>query len=954
MKTFFSLTFALLITSFFTSTLFAGSMYYWKPSGSSRSFNSTGNWKVGSCSGSSAAHVPTTGDSVSFSSCSNKECHIDVNVTVDYITIVSGYTDTLYQDNGYTLTFVTGSFKGGVFIGNNSAISCTNSVTIDGTAFKSTSDVLTITGDFTYKTGGFTHNYGKVVFNKGTGSSTVIKSTSNSIAVSFYNVEFGAPSHNTSFNVRDIDMQVNNELELSGDSSILLSSTTSSIIQAKGDVVSSNKCTTGGGTATIEINGSSSQTWSDTYGTDESGKFPNIKINKSGGSTLSLSGSIAIGGSAELNYVAGTLSSGTSNVILYYNNTIRNNSSGAMSLYNLEIMGNGGRDSVKGTITVTHNFTTSQSGNCNIVSTNGGNGTIEVLGNLTWNNTATSQFGNVSFKCAGSGSQTFNGSIEPTFHNLEINKSGGSLTLSYPLSIANNLKLVSKNIITTSTNLLTLKNGCTVSNVSYSSFVSGPVKKIGNSAFTFPVGKSTSYNPIKITAPSSSSDAFTAEFFNSAHATTTKDTSLTYLSTCEYWTLTRNTGSSNVKISLTWNQNTCDIYALSTLRLGYLNSGTWQKVAASTEAGSTRITGTITTNSTVSSFGSFTIGRKVGTDTLAYLTEISKSIADDYRILAKSLVNLTTNDTFIHVFVDEANQKPVAVPAVTLKSLATLCTGNSFNLSTHMQTNLISNRGTSYDLYRLAQIKDSLLYDNFIFYPKIIMSVLDSSFFDQDDWDHYSTCALTTPQFYPKDSVPIYWMSGITEIEKLVRTKDIINTATWTIDNQNLITMPNDDYESIALYGGDPCMCVHGTGDHYDCLPGCPNSDAFLCGYSDKNDDCTECCFCSIVLHNVNSECSFLDSTYNYSERLTTNANNSKDITLYPSPCNAAFNILFSVTIKNVEVKVTDTNGRVIKSEGAQNINTMQFDTRNLLDGIYYVIITESEKQITRKIVIIH
>ncbi|MCY7409321.1 MAG: hypothetical protein LH473_03540 [Chitinophagales bacterium] len=186
-----------------------------------------------------------------------------MNATVKMVIILGTYTDTLYQDNGKTFTFEKASFKGGVFMGGNSVISCTKDITIDGTAFKSTSDVFTIAGDFTYKTGGFTHNSGKLVFNKGASSTTTISSTSNSVTVSLYKAEFGAPTYNTTFNVRNIDLQVNNDLTVTGDSSLFINSNSSSVIQAKGSVTSSNTNSTGGGTATIEINGTGSQTLSD-------------------------------------------------------------------------------------------------------------------------------------------------------------------------------------------------------------------------------------------------------------------------------------------------------------------------------------------------------------------------------------------------------------------------------------------------------------------------------------------------------------------------------------------------------------------------------------------------------------------------------------------------------------------------------------------------------------------
>src|SRR6185369_8956212 len=72
-------------------------------------------------------------------------------------------------------------------------------------------------------------------------------------------------------------------------------------------------------------------------------------------------------------------------------------------------------------------------------------------------------------------------------------------------------------LLNTSSNLLTLNAGSSVSGASDLSFATGPVKKIGNTAFTFPIGKSGSgYHAIGISAPGSATDAFTAEYIRSS------------------------------------------------------------------------------------------------------------------------------------------------------------------------------------------------------------------------------------------------------------------------------------------------------------------------------------------------------------------------------------------------------------------------------------------------------
>lgn len=135
-----------------------------------------------------------------------------------------------------------------------------------------------------------------------------------------------------------------------------------------------------------------------------------------------------------------------------------------------------------------------------------------------------------------------------------LNKSGGSASLATALAVSGTVTLVKGTLTTTSSNLLTINSGGSVSGASDSSFIDGPVKKIGNSAFVFPVGKGYSYRAVEISAPSNTTDAFKAEFFYDSISVNTSniDTTLGYVTRNRYWKLNRTNGSSNVYVSLYW------------------------------------------------------------------------------------------------------------------------------------------------------------------------------------------------------------------------------------------------------------------------------------------------------------------------------------------------------------------------------------------------------------------
>lgn len=127
---------------------------------------------------------------------------------------------------------------------------------------------------------------------------------------------------------------------------------------------------------------------------------------------------------------------------------------------------------------------------------------------------------------------------------LFITNNTAGIELNSSLTLPGNLSLANGNIITTSANLLTMIDDATVIGGSSSSFIEGPMKKIGDEDFTFPLGKGTMYAPLSISGSGgSASDAFTAEYIRANPQSTTPygpevGAGLDHVSYVEYWTLT--------------------------------------------------------------------------------------------------------------------------------------------------------------------------------------------------------------------------------------------------------------------------------------------------------------------------------------------------------------------------------------------------------------------------------
>ncbi|MFH1320903.1 MAG: T9SS type A sorting domain-containing protein [Bacteroidota bacterium] len=253
-----------------------------------------------------------------------------------------------------------------------------------------------------------------------------------------------------------------------------------------------------------------------------------------------------------------------------------------------------------------------------LIGTNGtltaANNQIFVQGNWTNNGIFT----------AGTGTVTFNGTntqiilkttSEETFYDLTIDNTGGEIDLSSPVAVNNCLTLINGIINTTDTTILVIKDNATVTGGSDASFISGPVKKIGDDTFTFPTGKGTNYQPIFISAPSLITDVFTAEYFNNdplsepafyAFFNVPKDSTLRSISDCEYWKLDRINGTSEVFVTLGWNQNSCKIIQLQDMRIAGWNGSKWIDQGNGGTTGDTA-NGTITGSNNLNVFGFFAL-----------------------------------------------------------------------------------------------------------------------------------------------------------------------------------------------------------------------------------------------------------------------------------------------------------------------------------------------------------
>lgn len=268
-------------------------------------------------------------------------------------------------------------------------------------------------------------------------------------------------------------------------------------------------------------------------------------------------------------------------------------------------------------------------------------------GNIsTVGTTSAITFGNNGGRVTYTGSATKvlsgSSSFAPIFTRFSLNGTG-ALTLNVPLTVTTNIDFTTGILNTTSTNLVTLNAGSTVTGTpSNASHVDGPIKKIGNTAFTFPTGDGGFGRSIVISAPAVATDAFTAEYFKTAQAfggVPTYHPSYITVSSCEYWVLDRTTGTSNVTVTLSWNSADCTgayISDLTSLRVARWNGSAWVDHGNGGTTGSAA-NGTIVSSAVVTSFSPFTLA------STSLANPLPIELVDFSAVPVGEFVNLTWN-----------------------------------------------------------------------------------------------------------------------------------------------------------------------------------------------------------------------------------------------------------------------------------------------------------------------
>ncbi len=200
-------------------------------------------------------------------------------------------------------------------------------------------------------------------------------------------------------------------------------------------------------------------------------------------------------------------------------------------------------------------------------------------------------------------------------------------TLTNAITTTGKLILKAGVLSTTATNLFTIGAGGSVHTDvagtnglagSAISFVDGPIKKIGNSAFVFPTGdvfsSTRKWARVGISAPTNATTEYTAEYNGVAYgdlSVTNTPFAIDHVSSKEFWNLTQS-ANDDVVVKLFWEDNVfSDITNCSStdLRIAHYNGSDWE---LNIDEGTVNCgaSGDITTTTKQTSFSPFTFAFK--------------------------------------------------------------------------------------------------------------------------------------------------------------------------------------------------------------------------------------------------------------------------------------------------------------------------------------------------------
>lgn len=581
----------LFISIFLVSAHFSFAAYRYWVADQAANWSDAANWSTQS-GGQGGASIPGEDDYIRFDGNGLGDCILDIEIDVKSLDLRTGYTGSVIQSD---LTLRVRSFirlYNGLFQGGTGAILCDRNLIIAGGTFISTSGTMNIRGYFKILTGSFVHNEGLVEFDN---YSNKEYRCDIDPAPWFYDVAVQV-GNGKKKKIRNGDtLKVINRIDLYN------GELEGGTLELEGNCythpdfsdIDSDLCFSGHGNSLF-------------YYHDSAKMVEDLSLRKGPSDTLKIidsdgNGSITLGRTNKyLNIYSGTLVfADDPDVILKFKKLILHpdgtlvstpkalviersfSNLGGTFFHNegtfvFDGIGNVDYSKTGGQPDVFHKVIFDKSNGRDVLIASGD--TITIQDSLILNDGqvkggflnaqgpvvigSTFDQGRAPLILSGARDQTFTNhrSDRALKSDLIIDKDHSSRVYLrsklYLNDSSRDLYLNNGYLVTTRSHILRIGNNVEIQGGDEDSHVIGPIEKIGNDAFEFPVGRDGVYAPIHMSAPQNHNHSFVAEYFSesadSRFSTDLMDISLNHVSNHEFWILDREIGSSNVYVTLCW------------------------------------------------------------------------------------------------------------------------------------------------------------------------------------------------------------------------------------------------------------------------------------------------------------------------------------------------------------------------------------------------------------------
>ena len=521
----------------------------------------------------------------------------------------------------------------------------------------------------------------------------------------------------------------------------------------------------------------------------------------------------------------------------------------------------------------------------------------------------------------GSTPQTISGNLTFNFGSIEINTISG-VTLNHPISVAGALTLTNGNLNTTAINILTMNANSTSTAGSLVSFVNGPLKKVGNTPFVFPIGKNGLWRRLSISAPSLVTSEMTAEYFNTqAINTTVFNSPLNAVSSIEYWQLEKSNPADNSTVELFWEDALLSgIFDCASTTIAHYNGTEWDNVISTTTGGCTSSnSGTVLSNTPQSNLGLYTFGYfgNVVSQTITVCNGGSLAVGSN---------TYTQSGIYIDLLTDmNSNDSTVITHLTVLTPLSStqnvqLCFGESYTIGSSIYTT----SGSYLDTLITGIGCDSTVLTNLSVLPAISATQNIQICFGESYT--VGSSAYTTPGSY---------------LDTLVSVTGCDSTVTTNLT----VTSP---INTTVTLSGILISCNNTAATGYQWLD-CGNGNALILGATSSTFLPTQNGNYAVEvtegLCKDTSICTLINSVgvMEQSELV--------DVLVYPNPSNGLFIIQLPNDITSFELEVIDFKGETLIKKGVNSTNFTECNLTTFPNGFYMVRLFTENASLTLKLI---